>query len=594
MSISSISSWSEEVNEETIIKIDSILSYAMESRVTNVQKSIELAEEAEQKSKEAKYLKGVADSQNQLGLFNMILGQNAKGEEYAKLALEKYDLLSDINGRAEALYTLGSIHYKSAHHHLGLEKLLDSLKLQRQTENLQGQSRTLKAIGYIYETFEEYEKALETYLECRRISNEIGDKNGESNACNPLSGLYLKNKDFNNAFECINRSIKLKQLSGDKRGLGFAYYGKAKIHLKLKEYSDAEELFTRSLKIHKQVGEQLGTAMCKTKLGMLENKKKNFEKGRKHLLEAVCLGHSMNNPEVLYKAYFELYCLSTKEDKLREALDYHVLYHENHALVINVDTTSKAKSIESMWKMETLENEARVQKEKNTLAQKKNQQLDQFVSRVSHDLRGPVSSLLGLYQIVQKEVEDKTALKYFNLYNGRMLRLNQTITDLLELTKVNAHDIIAERIDFHELIAECLESFEYFPNYDNIRFEVNIDEGAEFFSDRRMINIILQNLLENSIKYSKSKDHDPYVQISVKQAAEDYLCLIVEDNGIGIDKRAHDKVFDMFYRANDEVQGSGLGMFILKSVLDRLDGEVSLSSELGVGTKFVVLLPIMS
>lgn len=582
-----------EVDEKIILKIDSLLEYALEARVSDVQKSIILAKKAEKESKKYHYEKGQAESFNQLGLFYMILGENKKGTEYATRALEMFEVLGDLDGKAEALYTLGSIQYKTSNHHIGLEKLLDCLKLQQKTANLKGQSRTLKAIGYIYETFHETKKAMETYQECKRISHEIGDKNGESNACNPLSGLYLKMGDIDKAFETIDRSIILKQASGDRRGLAFAYYGKAKIHLKLREFDKSERYFEEALRVHAQVGEQMGTAMCQIKLGMLRIKKRDFQKAREHLDAALHIGRTMNNREVLYRTYFQLYCMSTKLKDIRKALEYHVLYHDNHSSVVNTDSHSKIKSLEGMWRMEVLENEARAQKDKNVLIQKKNQQLDQFVSRVSHDLRGPVSSLLGLYQIVQNEVTDETALKYFNLYNGRIIRLNQTITDLLELTKINAHDLIAENVDFHDLIALCLESFEFHPNYENIRFDVVIDDDLSFKSDRRLIKIILQNLIENSIKYSKSKEFDPYVNIIIKQAAEDYMCIVVEDNGIGIDERAHDKIFDMFYRANDEVPGSGLGMFILKTVVERLDGEVNLSSQLGVGTKFVVLLPIM-
>ena len=583
----------QETSTQDFRRIDSILAHAMETRVTNVHRSIELAQKAEFFSRSLNYENGLACSLNQLGLFHMIIGEHNEANVYVTEALALFQTLGDKNGLAEALYTLGSIHYKSARHHIGLEKLLESLKWHKETENISGQSRTLKAIGFIYETFRESEKALETYLECRRLSQLVGDKNGESNACNPLSGLYLKQGDFENAFEAIDASIRLKQNSGDKRGLAFAYYGKAKIYLRRHELNEAEKLFRKSLNTHRQVSEKLGTAMCHIKLGVLCFEKAELNESEENLHEAIKVGRQIDNKEILSKAYFQLFRIAKKKGDQIKALDYHVAYHDMRESILNTETSSRIKSLETMYKLESLENEARAQRDKNEIIQKKNEELDKFVSRVSHDLKGPISSLLALYPIVQEDIENSDALHYFELYNNQLVRLNQTVIDLLDLSKVNSLDLLSAEINFESLVRDCMDSYRHYPNYSKIKFEIKIEEGFAVKSDRRLVNTIIQNLIENGIKYCDLEKDEPWVSISILKNSEESFQIAVQDNGIGIDEKYQSKVFNMFFRANETAQGSGLGMFILKNAVEKLSGELILDSKLGVGTKVVAFLPIM-
>ena len=580
-------------HEAQLKSVDSMLQYAMDSRVSSVKDSVDLTMQAQAKCEALDYSEGLARCSCQLGLFYMIMGDHLAALEYSEEALAAFTELGDKKGMADALYNISSIEYKSTQYHKGLEHLYECLRLQKEIEDISGQSKSLKAIGFIYEAFDEYEKAMETYVKCRELSHLIDDKNGESNACNPLSGLYLKVGDYKNALESINTSISLKKETGDKRGLAFAWYGKGKIHLHLKEYEEAKVLFQKSLKVHREVGEKMGLGMSHTKLGQVCVANTDYLEAKSHFNQAIEVGQEIDNKQIMYKAYFELFNIAMTENNESEALAYHIRYHDLKEQVINSETKSKMKSLESMWKMESLESEARIQRENNLIVEKKNEELDKFSSRVSHDLRGPISSLMGLYDVVKSEIEDESALRYFELYHHRITRINQTIIDLLELSKVKDWQLSKTTIDFEEMVNDCIESFSYLPGFGKMKFEIEIEKELKIQSDRSLMNTIIQNLIENSIKYSRQDIDNPYVKILIKQTAEDYMCVIVEDNGIGIDPKYQEKVFEMFYRANDEVQGSGLGMFILKSAVEKLDGEVSLASEVNKGTKFVILLPII-
>lgn len=219
----------------------------------------------------------------------------------------------------------------------------------------------------------------------------------------------------------------------------------------------------------------------------------------------------------------------------------------------------------------------------------KNQELDTFVYKASHDLRGPIASLMGLYKIIENEITDKHSLEYFDLYNKQITRLNDIILNLIQLTKIKEVDVVKEKINFNDIIESCIGSFTNLPNFDNVKFNVTMELTKPFVSDRTLVTTIMQNLIENAIKYSKP-GKPCEVEIDIKRNANGDLMIKVEDHGIGIEKSIQGAVFNMFFRANDQVIGSGLGLYILKNAVEKLNGKVSLFSTVNVGTTFMIKL----
>src|SRR5690606_25124242 len=178
---------------------------------------------------------------------------------------------------------------------------------------------------------------------------------------------------------------------------------------------------------------------------------------------------------------------------------------------------------------------------------------------------------------------------YFNLYQSQMVRINNIVTDLINLTRMNHDGLAKARINFRMLVDDCILSYHYLANFRKIRFTKQIEEGIRFTSELPIVNTILQNLIENAIKYQRSES-EPYVGIFIRQV-DDHVEIRVEDNGQGIPEKDLSRIFDMFFRANDGVQGTGLGLYILKRAVERLNGRVTVKSEIHVGSAFEILLP---
>ncbi len=229
-----------------------------------------------------------------------------------------------------------------------------------------------------------------------------------------------------------------------------------------------------------------------------------------------------------------------------------------------------------------------VQRQKEII-QHKNSELDAFFYRISHDLRGPVSSLLGLSTLAKREISDPQAMEYIHRQHQQTARLDRIIDGLINLTTLNHTDLPRQKIDFHKMIDECIGSLNEMPNFSKLTFTKEIENELEFYCEWILLQAIIQNLIENSVKYSR--EHEPYVTIRVKPESR-WLVLEVEDNGHGIPKEHQHKVFDMFYRATQRANGTGLGLYILKRSVDRLQGAIEVKSTEGYGSTFSVRLPI--
>jgi signal transduction histidine kinase len=223
------------------------------------------------------------------------------------------------------------------------------------------------------------------------------------------------------------------------------------------------------------------------------------------------------------------------------------------------------------------------------IIENKNAELDAFFYRISHDLKGPISSLLGLSFLARVDVKDEHAQMYIEKQHAQVERLNSIITGLINLTKLNYGDLQKEKIDFDNLIDGCIASFHSLTNYSKISFRKEVQPGIEFYSEWTLLNAIVQNLIENAIKYAG--ENTPYVKIAVR-TEEDTVILQVEDNGQGIPKEHQTRIFDMFFRATDHASGTGLGLYILKRSVDRLNGTIEIQSQVEIGSTFTVRLPI--
>ncbi|HEU4716970.1 MAG TPA: HAMP domain-containing sensor histidine kinase, partial [Bacteroidia bacterium] len=263
---------------------------------------------------------------------------------------------------------------------------------------------------------------------------------------------------------------------------------------------------------------------------------------------------------------------------IKEGADDYILKNNMMRLPSAIDNAIKKKKAE--------------REREQTLAQLllTNNELNTFVYKATHDLRGPLTSIMGLTNLAQREEDDSRLRAYVKMIGETTEKLDEVLLSLIETMAIKNAQLTKEEINLPRLIPDILKNLRFVQGFDRVRFNLNISMTSAFISDKRILNSVLQNLIENSIRYQDHSKAISEVNISIADH-KDGAMFEVADNGIGISENIQEKIFDMFYRGHTGSKGSGLGLYILKNGVQRLGGKFELKSKPGFGTSFCIFLP---
>jgi len=217
-----------------------------------------------------------------------------------------------------------------------------------------------------------------------------------------------------------------------------------------------------------------------------------------------------------------------------------------------------------------------------------NKDLDTFVYSASHDLRSPIASLKGLVNLSLMEEEPLTAKQYIQHMNGIIDRLDSFIKEILDFFKNRRTAITTGKVSLHKLVDDALLLVS-FMQHDAIEVvkELAVDE---MYTDELRMKIVLNNLISNAYKYSDLTKAAKYIKIT-SRCVNNWYIITIEDNGIGIKPEDAGRVFDMFYAGRKTNRDTGLGLYIVKEITQKLHGTVTVTSVPKEGSTFTINLP---
>jgi two-component system CheB/CheR fusion protein len=246
----------------------------------------------------------------------------------------------------------------------------------------------------------------------------------------------------------------------------------------------------------------------------------------------------------------------------------------------------------------------------NSELEAKTNELQQILYITTHDLRSPLVNIQGFNRELEASLNELTGLlKNVELPNSLKLSYNQVmneeipeamhfitssadkmdglLTGLLSLSRLGRQKIIFSHLDMNKLMHDVIENYEYKINESQV--EIDVSDLPQCQGDELQINQLFSNLIDNAMKFFDPK-RPGKIKISGEQENE-FIKYTVEDNGIGIHPEHQEKVFELFQKLNPEKSGIGLGMNIVKQVVEKHNGKIILESTTGIGTKFIILLP---
>lgn len=219
--------------------------------------------------------------------------------------------------------------------------------------------------------------------------------------------------------------------------------------------------------------------------------------------------------------------------------------------------------------------------------QERNQELDQLVYRASHDFKTPITSTLGIVHLLKMEPMSPTLKEYVNRIDLSMHQMNDLLKSLSLFTQASLEEVFYERVSVAELVVNAKERLQYLEGFNQIHFRCEVSPDLTVSTDAILLTEALKAIITNAIIFRGSEK--PFVCVKASQI-DTHLEITVEDNGEGMTDEVMQKAFAIFYRGSEKSKGTGLGLYMVKKIVQRLGGEVQLQ-QLAKGLSVKISIP---
>jgi signal transduction histidine kinase len=548
-----------------------------------------------------------------------------KALEYHFRSLLLLEKEGDKKGMSIILNNIGLVYYRLKNFSIALEYYKKSLALKRADKSTYDLDRLLINIGLCYNHFDDYNEAEKYFKEAFVV---CGAACSDNTKIEGQFGLGVSNFGRGNDDEALNNfqmSYETALKINDKRWQAENLNYLSRIQIRNNQDSLAIITLFKSEELALNAGYKELLIETYQQLSSFFNSKKQFEQAANYQNKYIQLKDSVYSERLIenlakvqtkYAERENIATIAAKEEVIRRqrslnvaiviiailgALLIFVLFRSNQVKKKVNAALSEAKSIIEDQNRQLLNSNIHLDKElkeKNIDLEKANEslrrvndELDNFIYKTSHDIRGPLASLKGMCNVALLDVKDPIALNYLHKLDITAEKLNTILTRLLIVNQINNSTLEAEKIDFHQIVSEVLllEKKKGLPP--RLAIRKRIEENIEFHADREFVRIIIENLIDNAIKfYNDSQRVDPFVEIDIKNDGES-IRIRVTDNGIGISQAQPDKIFQMFSRASERSETGGIGLYITKTAVQKLGGTINLKTTPEGYTEFYVNLP---
>ncbi len=481
----------------------------------------------------------VALLQSYIAEVYLTLKNNEKAEEYLKYAVENSKLSNDTNSLIWAYSSLGRIEIDKKNYSAAENYFKESLALARKTEFKLEIIHALTDLGKFYNTTNNFSKAEENLSEALRLGNEINSLSDLNLIYGELSSLYYKKQEFKKAYE---------------------------YHEKYKIYSDSLYALSNSEKLLEiQTKQELRQKERETELLINEN-----ELQKKVISSQKILALVISLLAIISIIFIWI-----------------LLRNRNNIL--------KAKNL-LQFKNEEIENNRIEISEKNEVLAGLNATKDKFFSIIAHDLRNPIAAFVNISELLELEYDrmsDKDKREIISQMNSSSKNLIMLLENLLTWARLsnNKIDVYPENL----LIKDVLESaiHPYLQSAQNKKIKINIDvpEQLTIDTDKFILQTIVGNLVNNAIKFSNQHSD---ISVSFTNSNGNYK-LVVKDHGIGIEESQLRNIFLLGKvstgRGTLGEGGTGLGLVLVKELVEKLNWKIEVKSKVNAGSEFMVIIP---
>lgn len=565
---------------------------------------------------------------------------NETSIEYFEKALNLSKQIKDSSNIASSLIKIGKMKISLGELDIVLKMFEDALEISERNNFVESKIMAINYLGilnYILDNLEDAEKLSFKGLE---LAKKINFTNGIELASEHITIIRIKQKRYDEALKYNDTAYNLSVQRDFIANIPAVYYNYSVIYNRLKDYDKALDYLYKSEKIRKSYGDYRGSATDYGMMGRIylsKNDNKNaifyFNKAYSILTE-----YKANRPLVSI-----LLGLTTAYEKLgdyKTALKYFKEYKSVNDSVFNENVKRQTAISNARRQLEEKEKEikyleeinkdqnkiqtyliifssiilvlfvstiflyAKVRKSRQNLSEinqkliSLNNERNKFFSIISHDLKSPFLGMLGLSSLIKDELNNYNDSHLKDLVNKLDTAINnqyKLVDQLLTWTIIQTGKMPYEPTEFAltDLISNVIEDLKSFSFQKNIRIKENLEKDFIVYADRNMISSVLRNLISNAIKYSFP---DSDISIIVHQKNDDYVSVQIKDSGVGISEEKVSKIFHSDSKLSTEgtskETGTGLGLILVKEMVSKNKGEISVTSKENLGSIFEFTIPL--
>jgi signal transduction histidine kinase len=528
-----------------------------------------------------------------------LLRSDGNLDEAEKRIKESMDIrmqLDDENGLSLCYSTLGQIRLQQKNLPEAERYLNLSLDIRKKLNNLEGISACLYNLSLVFAARKDMQKTLEYQMEALEIENSIGNKFTMGFSNNRLGSIFTGLGQFALAEKHLLAAEKLAKESKSKMLImnnelnwSVFYEKKGDVKMSLERYKRYNAVHDS---IHNDIGAQKLAEL--QALYMMEKKDQEIallsqerqlqdneiqlQRSKINLQNIIIIGGVVGFVMLMSLGFVHYGYTKRLQKAHREITEQKEEIQSQSEELIEANHTIAEINKKLEGKIE----------ERTQALSQAYKELDTFFYRSSHDFRRPLTTFLGLAEVAKVTVKDQNALELFEKVRDTAVNLDKMLVKLQSISDVGSQQLVFKEVFLKDIFDTVCDSFRDEIHRKNIKTLTEIKLQDAFISYPAMVKIIIENLVENAVSFSGVDK--PYVKLKAVQTG-DYLTLEIQDNGQGIGKEFHDQIFDMYYRANERSKGNGLGLYIVKKAVEKLDGSITVSSISQVGTTFTVMLP---
>lgn len=542
----------------------------------------------------------IAQCLNIRGIIAKNKSQFSNALEYYQNALRIFKRLDDLHRYALVLGNIGVVYKSLSDFQQALHFYQESLDIYKKIENTTSVAIVLGNIGILYRNLEKYEIALEYLLKALHYHQENNDMFAIEREYGNIGNVYKDLGQYDIAKQYHLMALVLSEKIGRPSGLMVHYAGLADIEIELGNYNQALELLEKAIRIAQDLGKQRDeAAWLHIKghiLSRLDFVHHNVQEAIPILIYALSISNSLADKVTEFKCHHTLAELYKHQEEWRLCA-----YHFEQFFTLQKEVQSKeAKELAERMAFRTELGKKKVESE---LLQKKNaelHELNEFKTRLlgiaAHDLKNPLSSIIGASRVVESEVQDNASLlEWVEIIITSATHMQHLIGSLLESTSASLGKMTLHlgEIDIVELIQHSIEMHKKALESKSQYIAFHTPTHCIMYADERKLYQIADNLISNAIKYSYPQT---VIDITLRDNDNETITFMVKDEGQGLDEHDLSKVFGQFQRLSSQPtageSSTGLGLHIVKHIVELHGGTITVESEgKNKGCLFTVVLP---